>query len=279
MTDVAKEFIAGGGRFCVVRGDVVESPLGLPHDLPQPACYEVFRVVQGRARFLASHLERLEASAVLAAPENSTARLPPRLETLLETLIQRNEIIDQNVKVVVSPDGALCFAYPVASFYPPESYYNEGIKVRVISHVRGEPNAKVLNVSLKERLGAAMAEGSGNDAVFELLLKGENGDITEGSRSNVFCIVGGALVTPPADTVLKGITRTRVCAAAVRKDIELKETTISERALAASDAVFITSTSNGILPVRSAELEDGTEVKFDVKNETLLALINEFARE
>jgi len=80
------------------------------------------------------------------------------------------------------------------------------------------------------------------------------GHVAEGASSNVFWIRGNTVHTPPLATgALAGVTRRWVqeyCAESGRPCIE---TTIGIRDLLESDAVFVTVSSLGVVPVRSLD--------------------------
>eukprot|EP01061_Rhynchopus_euleeides_P042066 TRINITY_DN7348_c0_g1_i1.p1 TRINITY_DN7348_c0_g1~~TRINITY_DN7348_c0_g1_i1.p1 ORF type:complete len:272 (+),score=110.48 TRINITY_DN7348_c0_g1_i1:81-896(+) len=265
--NVSADYLKGGGSCCLIGDKVIPSPLGLPKEMSCKFVYDVIRVRGGKLQFLQQHMARLAKS--LAAVGGGS--LPPGLEGLLTDLVAQCQLADQNVKVLLSEDARTCFAYPIESFYPPEEYYTGGVKAKVISYVRDCPNAKVLNLPLKEQLSAAMAGG-----IYELLLQGQDGDITEGSRSNVFCIVGGALVTAPVGAVLPGITREHVLALCKEHGIVVREERLTVELMNSASALFITSTSNGILPICTLGWQDGTEHAYDVRDATLVSLMKSF---
>ncbi len=81
---------------------------------------------------------------------------------------------------------------------------------------------------------------------------GPDGDVVEGSTSNLFVVAGGRIATPPAYGVLPGIVRGRVLEAwpaAVVRTITLAE-------LAGADEIFVTSSLRGVVPITRV---DGVE--------------------
>jgi branched-chain amino acid aminotransferase len=109
----------------------------------------------------------------------------------------------------------------------------------------------------------------------EYILLNEAGQISECTSANIFAVQGGNVITPPLRTsgCLPGVTR-----AILLDEIQLPEFTIFERDLSPSelensDAVFITSTTRDLLPVREI---DGEPIS---KNEsTVSKLSNAFSR-
>jgi branched-subunit amino acid aminotransferase/4-amino-4-deoxychorismate lyase len=78
--------------------------------------------------------------------------------------------------------------------------------------------------------------------------------VLEASRSNVFAVVGGALVTPPLNgRVLPGVARARVIELARAAGISVAERILSLHELAAADEVFLTGGVRGVEPAGSCE--------------------------
>jgi D-amino acid aminotransferase len=77
-----------------------------------------------------------------------------------------------------------------------------------------------------------------------------DGEVTEGTTSNVFAVVRGALVTPPLDAgILPGVTRAMVLALARRAGLRVREAPLVAAHLARADEVFLTASTVEILPV------------------------------
>jgi branched-chain amino acid aminotransferase len=134
---------------------------------------------------------------------------------------------------------------------PPHAAYQEGVKAHVagvqrISPQAMDPAAKTGNY-LNSVLAVREARAVG---AYEALLLDRDGFVTEGSTSNVFCVRGGRLETPPlAIGILEGVTRGVVLALAREVGIEVVEARLRPEELATADEVFITSTVRELLPV------------------------------
>ena len=81
------------------------------------------------------------------------------------------------------------------------------------------------------------------------LLLDENGNLAEGSGSNVFIVQDGALRTPHARYVLPGVSRQMVIDLAAKLGIACEEADIDLYDAANADEMFLTATSSCILPV------------------------------
>ena len=212
--------------------------------------YEVVRVLSGVPIFLEKHIERLEASARLFG--SSVEAIKQSLENSIYELIKANGNPDKNIKIIVynldciTPDY---MAYFIKSSYPTMEEYSKGVPAILLREERTNPNAKVVNSSYKERVAAAIASAKAYEA---LLVNGEN-EITEGSRSNVFFVRNGAVLTAPKGNVLIGITRVSVMELCERLSITVLEEPVNADMLRVLDGVFMTGTSPKVLPISAID--------------------------
>jgi para-aminobenzoate synthetase/4-amino-4-deoxychorismate lyase len=93
---------------------------------------------------------------------------------------------------------------------------------------------------------------AGADATSVPLVVDADGTVLEASRSNVFLVLDGALVTPRADgRLLPGLARRRVLELARGAGLPVRETDVGSTDLERADEVFLTNSLRGIEPVRS----------------------------
>ena len=112
------------------------------------------------------------------------------------------------------------------------------------------PGHKTAN-RLLQVLAAAEARERGAD---EALLLNTNGELTEGSASNVFWIEGDTVCTPPLDGgALPGVTRATVLELCRSHGISCAEKTIGPGELLNCEGVFLTLTSRGIVEAESVD--------------------------
>lgn len=95
----------------------------------------------------------------------------------------------------------------------------------------------------------AAARRAGSTAV----LLDPDGFLTEGTTGNVFLACGDRLMTPTTRNLLPGVTRGLVLEIARRLGITTSECDIPVDQARSADEMFVTSTSIGIVPVRSFE--------------------------
>jgi len=84
----------------------------------------------------------------------------------------------------------------------------------------------------------------------QVLLTDETGELLETDRANVFAVIDGVLLTPPADgRLLPGTTRAAVLRAAREHGILVGQKPVTLGELAAASEVFVTNAVIGALPV------------------------------
>jgi branched-subunit amino acid aminotransferase/4-amino-4-deoxychorismate lyase len=94
-------------------------------------------------------------------------------------------------------------------------------------------------------LSETAVRAAGVDEVFWV---GRDGCITEATRSNVFAVIGGGLVTPPDDgRILAGVTRSALIEAAAADGLQVAE--VSFPPDAPFEELYATSTLKDLAPV------------------------------
>ena len=227
------------------------------------ATYDVLRVIDGIPLFLDAHVERVNRSLdAMGYAERTDIR------RVLAALIRENDEprISCNVKILAGGAYRLAMGF-VESFYPSETEYREGIRLTAERIERTDPELKVWNDDYKERIKELVRERN----VFEVLLVNDEGLVTEGSKSNIFFIRDGVVLTPATD-VLPGITRRYAEQAIKEAGFELKMVSIRQEDLAGMEAAFLTGTSLHLLPIRSVDA-----VNYDVENSVLRSCMEAFA--
>lgn len=207
--------------------------------------YESVKVVAGGIVCPHDHVERLFDSAA------RLSILHPYSEAgiigAMAALIKEDAIQDASMRIQIigtSEPILFIFALPLPTY--PETHYTEGVGVISFTGERLLPEVKS-NSLLLNYLALREARGVG---AFEALLVDRRGCAIEGTRSNVFVIRDGTLMTPMTG-VLAGVTRKYLLVAAEELGIPIIPhdpplAAIQERVY---DEVFISSTSMGAMPV------------------------------
>ncbi len=88
----------------------------------------------------------------------------------------------------------------------------------------------------------------------QVLITDETGEILETDKANVFAVIDGVLLTPPADgRLLPGTTRAAVIRAAHAEGIRVGQKPLTLDDLANASEVFVTNAVAGVLPVAAVD--------------------------
>ena len=225
--------------------------------LNTPSVYEVIRLTEGKPQFLPEHYARLENSlGAIGMPVPFTSE---KLAESIRELAEEGQIKDHNLKLEVDVSGhGVLYLNP--THYPSAQQYAEGVKTELFQGERKNPNIKMMDQALRDATDAAIREHN----LYEVILVDRGGQITEGSRSNIFFIKNGEVFTSPLHQVLPGVTRGKIIEIVRSKGIRVHEEPISASDIASFDAAFISGTSPKVLPISSVG-----DIAYDV-NEPLL---------
>ncbi|MFA4872821.1 MAG: aminotransferase class IV [Patescibacteria group bacterium] len=210
--------------------------------------YENIKVLQGTLMWPEMHMKRLFTSAEVIGLE-----LGETEETLLRWVCEYAEALklkDHIIKVCAYGDAdkntrATVYLFAIGLTFYPDQFYAKGVAAITFAGERNLPNAKSMDTLLNF---LAFREAKAREA-FEALLVDHEGDIREGSRSNLYIVEKGIVITPPLSDVLEGVTRILVLKLLKENDIALKEERISKSRLMAADEVFVTATSSNVMSV------------------------------
>ncbi len=222
--------------------------------------YEVIRIIDGKPLFLEKHLERFEISASLENLELWYTYY--EIKKYIEELIKANKRKTGNIKIVFNFNDKNTFlCYFIKHSYPREEQYKEGVKTILYHGERQNPNAKVIDNNFRKKV----QEDINENKVFEAILVDRNGYITEGSRSNIFMVKEGKVITAPVKAVLPGVTRNTIIDVCEKLNIEILEKNISYKNIDSLDGIFISGTSPKVLPICKVD-----SIKFDSANNTTI---------
>ena len=227
--------------------------------------YEVFRIEGGTPIFLKDHAERLKRSFSLLGME-----MPFSVEVFKENInkvIEANDYVLGNMKMTYNILNKELKIFYIPHKYPSKEDYEDGVKTILYHGERDNPNIKIVNKSFREVINEELVK---KDA-YEAILVDRNGDITEGSRSNIFFIKNGKIITAPGKAVLLGVTRAKVMAIAAELGIEVIERAVKDIEIEGMDAMFISGSLAKILPIAYVD-----NLKKDAHNEILRNIINRY---
>jgi branched-chain amino acid aminotransferase len=219
--------------------------------------YESIEVDAGVLFHLDDHIERLFESARII--ELSIGRSESTIRLWVTELIERDQITEALLRIMVfGPNGdeTLVYILPMPLPHYPSTFYTHGAAAITFKGCRALPQAKTLN-TLVNYLAQRHARSAD---VHEAFLVDADDNLTEGSRSNLFVVAGGQVITPPTEKVLSGITRELVWKLAEGRGLRVSEGPVPRAGLAHLEEMFVTSTSMHIIPivrVDDAEINHG----------------------
>jgi para-aminobenzoate synthetase/4-amino-4-deoxychorismate lyase len=234
---------------CLIKATPLLSALGAtldtttpapPPDLrPRPAAgvFTSLLVTDGQTAGLAAHLARLAKSARALYAKDLPASLAPALADRLAT--RPTGRLRITVRPLGGPLQATVEVVPITSA-------PAGIVVRPVVVPGGIGAHKYKD----RRLINELARDADLGPAEQVLITDETGEILETDRANVFAVIDGVLLTPPADgRLLPGTTRAAVLRAARDHGIRVGQKPLTLGELEDATEVFVTNAVAGILPV------------------------------
>ncbi|MCP5077866.1 MAG: hypothetical protein GY951_07390 [Psychromonas sp.] len=208
--------------------------------------YEAIKIDQGRPFYLTEHLHRLIKSADMI--ELSLDVDVSTLTQWCHKLISLDTSASWSLKIIVlgatsAHTSSVIAIQPAALTKYSDELYTQGCAAILYQGERTLPACKSLN-TLVNYLARQKAVSEGT---LEGLLH-HNGYLTEGSRTNLFAVQEGQLVTSPATDVLSGITRDVILQVMQDTSYSVVEIKLSTD-ISLYEEFFISSTSMHVMPV------------------------------
>lgn len=202
-------------------------------------------VVDGRPVELDAHLSRLSASARELYGDAAEARTRGPARALAESRAGDFELGRLRVTLAEDAAGRLDLSALTSEID------------REVVFPAPESAPDLVPLTIPDGLGAhkwadrrPIAAVAAEDSV--ALILDEDGSVLEAERANVFAVLDGALVTPPADgRILPGVTRGRTIEIAGELGIDVREAALTLDDLDDADDAFLTGSVRGIEPLRT----------------------------
>ena len=220
------------------------------------AVYEVFKFLGKRPIFLLDHYRRMDRGLREIEIRNSWPE--EQFTKAMQELLARTAFDDGIVYVQISRGEAerahfwpencepTIVAYSHAFRFPDAVKKERGVKVITTPDHRWH----FCNVKSVNLLGNAIAKKSAQRAGADEAILMAEGFVREGASSNFFAVKNGHIVTHPLDEhILPGVVRDRVIGLALGAKIRVDERPLREAELFDLDEAFITSTTQGVMPV------------------------------
>ncbi len=220
--------------------------------------YEVLRFRKGAPILVDRHRARL--SRCLSLLEIASPWSAEAFERLLGELLERTPFADGLVYLQVTrgvaprlhawPEGIepTALAYSRAFAFPSEEKLRDGISVVTLAENRWKRcDLKTTNLLANVIAKNEAARASAGEVIYV-----DGDSTTECASSSLFAVVDGMLVTHADDTrILAGTVRDAVIDLALANGMSVDRRSIRVAELWSADELFITSTSQGVMPVSS----------------------------
>ena len=242
------------------------------------AIYEVIIAVNKKPFELGAHLTRLKKN--ISSLKYSLSDQFDLEEIILE-VISRNKFLNQVIYVQISrgtdivrdhiPSNDLTPTIFVSSHELKTDFSpSSGEKAILLEDFRWRKSQIKATSLLANVIYRSEAK---HQEVFETILF-ENGFITEGAVSNVFCCIDNKILTPPlTENILPGVTRKVILELIQDTSFEYEETKITVDSFLLSEEIWVTNSTKGVIPI--IEL-DGKKIGSGLPSEKYLQISKAF---
>ena len=223
--------------------------------------YEVVRAFDGKLIEAERHWARLERSLKEVRIEHPFPGGGSDVSALALRLLEENGLMRGHAMMYLQvtrgtasprthhfpPAGTAPTVYAnAAAFAPPDGARIAGVSVILAPDVRwGRCDIKSVNL-LPNTMAKQLAVEAGAWEAFFV----RDGVVTEGTASNCFAVIDGAIRTHPAsNAILGGITKDVTLDVARTLGLEVVERPFTVAELESADEAFLTSTTNDVMPV------------------------------
>ena len=245
------------------------------------AIYEVIASYNNKPFKIEDHLDRLFIN--LKNIKISVNYSRQEVKNILESVIEKNDLSNQIIYLQISrghenirdhiPGPSPSPTIFVCSF-PLKNIPNAQMTA-IKASLKKDFRWRKSNIKSTSLLANVMYKiQASEENFFEIILQ-ENGYITEGAVSNVFCVKNNEVKTPSLENnILPGITRSVIIDIVNKIGIKITESKISVEDFINSDEIWITNTTKGILLVSQID-----EVQISNSNNIYSKVLKKFIEE
>ena len=221
--------------------------------------YETIAVVEGRPRLWQAHMERLlQGCARLGIPSPDLQALAAECEQLangqvravLKIIITRGSGGRGYRAPLAADPTRLVLRYP----WPEQPDFQHGVSLRWCTTPLG-CNPQLAGIKHLNRLEQVLARNEWQDeGIYEGLMCDLQGQVIEGTMSNLFALRDGALYTPDLGHCgVAGVMRQQLMALAEQRGMACVPRHLGKDELVEMDELMITNALIGVVPVHRLE--------------------------
>lgn len=223
--------------------------------------FEGIRSYHGLIFKLREHVDRLFASAQVLMLKIPLTR--SGVVEAVRTTMRANRLKDAYIRLVVTRgvgdlglDPRKCakptiFVITDRIVLYPDALYRQGLSLVTVPTRRNIPEALSPQVKSLNYLNNIMAKIEAiNMGAEEALMLNHQGEVAECTGDNIFTVKENVLLTPPNHIgALRGITAGCVIALARKRQLPVREQTLTRYDLFTADEAFLTGTAAEVIPV------------------------------
>ena len=224
------------------------------------AIYEVIASYNNKPFKIEDHLDRLFIN--LKDIKISVNYSRQEVKNILESVIEKNDLSNQIIYLQISRGHedirdhipGLCPSPTIFVCSFPLKNIPNAQTTSIKASLKKDFRWRKSNIKSTSLLANVMYKiQASEEDFFEIILQ-ENGYITEGAVSNVFCVKNNEVKTPSLENnILPGITRSVIIDIVNKIGIKMTESKISVEDFMNSDEIWITNTTKGILLVSEVD--------------------------
>ena len=244
------------------------------------AIYEVIIAINKKPFELGAHLTRLKKN-ISSLKYSLSDQID--LEEIIQEVISRNKFLNQVIYVQISrgtdivrdhiPSNDLSPTIFVSSHELKTDFSpSSGEKAILLEDFRWRKSQIKATSLLANVIYRSEAK---HQEVFETILF-EDGFVTEGAVSNVFCTIDNKIITPPlTENILPGVTRKVILELIQDTSLEYEETKIPVDSIFSAEEIWVTNSTKGVIPI--IEL-DGKKIGSGLPGKKYLQISKAFER-
>jgi len=226
--------------------------------------FETIQIERGRPVLWKRHMQRLQAACEVLGMGRIDSDILLR-ECLSISLDQERGV----VKIIITRGSGGRGYRPDSEWQPrrilsfhawpdfPETNVSKGIRLFLCS-TPVSSNARLAGLKTLCRLEQVLATMEWDESQYsEGLMLDDKGQVIEGTRSNIFLVKDGVLITPVLEASgIKGIMRDVIVELAHEAGITVQERNIDRKELLDADEIFVSNSIIKLWPVREYQEKD-----------------------
>lgn len=221
--------------------------------------FEALMCYEGKPAFFSRHVARLKKNC--AALQLNLSYSEKELAEGARKLLEANAFKTGALRWTFSHIGAAFGVVPPKN--PPTNFtmfcrtiqiepslFENGVKILPLQEIHND-SSQTAGIKSTSYIIKMMARAkAGAAGAYESILKNEKGYWVEGSRTNLFTVHKGMVVTAPLkDGLLPGVTRDIVIEIIQKLDLPFREDHLTDASLKEAEEIFLTGSTSEVMPV------------------------------